>query len=495
MATLAAPRATLGPAVARIFSANFRHTKGARAGQPFHLEPWQRDDIDLMYELDDRGRRMWRYILYGIARGNGKSPTAAGIGLVELLTRTDSPDVFCAAASRDQASIVHGFASSFVEGGPLRDYMRPLRRAITYDRVKGSLRTLSADGYLAHGLSLSAGIRDEVHAWTTDKQHELYWALETASHKRPDSVLIDISTAGFDKATLLGERYDACMREMDVEWSDDGCLAVGRNRDAHMLMIWRGAPDNADPGDRAVWRAVNPASWIDLDDLERQARSIPANVFRRLHLNQWTESEDAAFRAEDWDACCDQTVVIPDGAEVALGVDIGERRDSSAVAVAWADEGRVVVDVKIFPPRDDSRSLLPDVEAHIRALADRFDVMEVAHDPWQFRRSAELLSADGLVMVEFPQNDVHMVPASQCLHDLVQQRRVVHGGDRLLRRHVLSVEARQTSRGTWRMAKPLNQHGRRTDEARKVDGAIAMVMAVARAARYREFQFISEVWN
>lgn len=478
MSTTAAPR-SLGPAVARLFEANFRHSKGEHAGRPFVLEPWQREDLDLIYEINEEGRRAWRKVLYGVARGNGKSPVAAGMGLVELLSRRDSPDVFCAAGKREQAAIVHEFAQAFVRGGPLRDYLRVLRHAIVDDRTRGSMRTVSADGYTAHGLSLSAGLRDELHAWRTDRQEELYWALETSSHKRPDSVLVDVSTAGWDKASLLGERYEAAMESYELEEHEGGFKTVGRDRESGSLMIWRGAPDDADPGDPAVWRAANPASWIALEDLERLARTLPENVFRRLHLNQWTESEDNAFRPAEWDACYEEGVGIPDGVDVTMGVDIGEHRDSSAVVVVWKrpEDGRKVLASYVLEPRSDGTSLLPHVESLLLELCTRWQHLAVGFDPWQFRRSAQLLASQGLRMVEAPQTDSVMVPASQGLHDLITSQGVAHDGDRVLRRHVLAAEAKQTSRGGWRIVKPLGQHGRRVDEARRVDAAVALAIA------------------
>jgi hypothetical protein len=42
--------------------------------------------------------------------------------------------------------------------------------------ARGVLRTISADGYVAHGLNPSAAIVDEAHAFTTDKQRELFEA-------------------------------------------------------------------------------------------------------------------------------------------------------------------------------------------------------------------------------------------------------------------------------------------------------------------------------
>ncbi|MBT9153312.1 MAG: hypothetical protein DDT35_01544 [Firmicutes bacterium] len=229
---------TLGPAVAEFFAGNLRHTKGSHIGQPFALEPWQQEIINLVYEIDNHGRRKWRSVLLGLPRGNGKSPLAAGIGLFELITRSDAPD-----------------------GGPLVDFLHfPKSRtsAISCTHNHGRMRVLSADGDLQHGLSVSAAIIDELHAFKTNKQEELFFALLTATQKREDSITLMITTAGASKASLLGEKYEAMIKTHKLEYSGDGCTVVGKNEDAGSLLIWVAAPDSADVSDRAIWRACNP---------------------------------------------------------------------------------------------------------------------------------------------------------------------------------------------------------------------------------------------
>jgi len=88
------------------FAECLRHQKGPAAGQPFLLEPWQREFVDELYRLDERGNRIYKRAILGVPRGNGKSPIAAAVGLYELMTRTDEPDVICAAAARHQAGVV-----------------------------------------------------------------------------------------------------------------------------------------------------------------------------------------------------------------------------------------------------------------------------------------------------------------------------------------------------------------------------------------------------
>ncbi|MBT9156709.1 MAG: hypothetical protein DDT37_01697 [Firmicutes bacterium] len=323
---------------------------------------------------------------------------------------------------------------------------------------------------------------DELHAFKTNKQEELFFALVTATQKREDSITLIITTAGASKASLLGEKYDAMIKMHKLEYSADGCMVIGKNEDAGSLLIWIAAPDAADASDRAIWRACNPATWLPMSEIERLASEVPESVFRRLVLNQWVLGADAAIQPGSWDACCNpEEAYIEDGADVWAAVDVGEKRDTSAIVlVSPTQSGKLRTAATIYnPARENVKTLLPLVESEIRRVAGKYTLRGVGFDPWQFRRSAELLTADGIRMIEVPQVEKHMVPASQGLHDYIEQQKLVHNGNLIFRQHVLAAEAKQTSRGSWRLAKPLQSHGRRTDESQKVDAAIALAMAIA----------------
>jgi hypothetical protein len=63
--------------VADFFERNLRHQKGPAAGQPFVLEPWQRELVDELYRVDERGNRIYKRAILGVPPRNGKSPLAA----------------------------------------------------------------------------------------------------------------------------------------------------------------------------------------------------------------------------------------------------------------------------------------------------------------------------------------------------------------------------------------------------------------------------------
>lgn len=487
------PARTEGPVVAKFFERRIRHAEGASMGRPFVLEEWQRDDLDLIYELDERGERRWRRVLWGQARGNGKTPTTSSCGLLELARRDDAPLIIAAAGSKDQAKPLIEFTKPCVEKGPLRDFMQVRAMAVLLPRYRGVMRIVAADGDLLMGKNLSAALLDELHVFKTTKQEEVYWALATAL-KRWYSWELAITTAGWSKNTLLGEKFDAAMEWPDVWQSDDGFLTIARDEASKQLMIWRGAPDDADLSDPAVWRAANPASWVDMDYLRMQAGGLPANVFRRLHLNQWTEGEDQVLSAQAWNACADEDAArLEDGASVYLAVNVSQDRQSAArVAVGRLPDGRFAVDVRLW--EDENPEHIDElVKTDVRECCSRWHHQSLAFDPWQFGQAAAELSDDGVELYRgahaeklgMPQTPAFMVPASRLLLKIVSERRLVHDGSRPLRRQMLAVQAKQTDRDVWRLERPKpeprSETSTRVVREQRCDAAFALAMGLLAA--------------
>ena len=161
-------------------------------------------------------------------------------------------------------SLVFNFARSFVETGPLLDVVRVGRNELIYPDGTGSMRVVSADGSLQFGHSVSCAIVDEAHVFATQKHQDLWEAFETALHKRLDSFLLDIITAGSDRTSLLGRLVESSLAQLSLERQDG--LTVGRDEENGVLLCWYAAPDTAELDDEATWRAANPASWVDLRD-------------------------------------------------------------------------------------------------------------------------------------------------------------------------------------------------------------------------------------
>lgn len=463
---------TTGPQVGRFFERYLHHRKGEHAGEPFALEPFQQEFLNEFYERDRRGRRVYRYGYLGIPRGNGKTPLASGLGLYELLVNKDSPDVFTVAGTKDQAAILFDFARGFVEddeklGGPEgRGWVKPSRWFLKCYENNGVMRVLASSGLGLHGLNPSAVLFDELHALIYASQDEVYNAMVTALHKRRNSFLLAITTAGYDKETVLGRAYTEALQYEDAEDRYDGCLRIRRDRARKTLVYWYGIPENLaeDWQNPELWRIVNPASFVHIDDLEAQlhAPGFREADFKRLHLNMWTSTRESWLPSGVWNSLRSD-LEIPAGAPIHVAVDVGLTHDTTACSWAWQNpDGRVVCRSHVWAVREDlphhqfvagGRMRLDLVGDKLRELAADYQVQEVIYDPAMFAAEADRLSDEGFAeMYELAQSGAAIAGAYQGFYQACREGIIAHDGDPVLAAHVEATAADLTERG-WRPRK------------------------------------------
>jgi phage terminase large subunit-like protein len=472
-------------APAAFFKKNLRHQKGPAAGRPFVLEPWQRRFVDELYKTDEHGHRIFKRAILGVPRGNGKSPMAAAIGLYELMTRTDEPDIICAAAARDQAGVVFEYARGYAESGPLIEHLLIGRREIARPETSGVLRTISADGYVAHGANPSAVIIDEAHAFTTDKQRELFEAADTAVIKRPDAFWLMITTAGHDRGSLLGRLYGDVLEQLEPTHSKG--LTIARDEANGVLLYWYGASEDCDPDDEKLWKAVNPASWVTVPDLRRQRRSpsMATGTFKRRHLNAWVAPDVERWLPGDaWEALCEPESRIEAGAALTVGGDGSRSYDTSALAWASrAEDGRIDVACRVFSVRADvphhvlheGRIDYEDIQDSLLELAERFSVREVAFDPRYIEPAMETvagrLGASHVFPVE-PHSRLHR-EALACFERSVLEGVLRHAGDPVMAEQLAWTGVDRYENGDPRRLRKL-------ERTRPIDVSVALALAVWR---------------
>lgn len=493
MTALAAPpkRVTLGPRVIRWIEAYCVIPDGPQIGQPFIVPDWWRETICEWYEVVPDGiggtRRRYSQGLIGVAKKNIKTSVAAAMALYELAGSEDPAAlVLSAASTEDQGSnLLYGSAKTMVMQSPqLTDALIALDKEITVpSQPRARMRNLTNKAGSQDGLNARAIFADELHEWTGTSGRRLFAVLEGALASRPDATLLGITTAGYDEDSLCYEKYEYGKKvELGLIW------------DPRFYFKWLEAPEGCDHKDPRMWIIPNPLLGVSVFESVLQDRLLrdPESVFRRYHLNQWVAGEDIWIPSSLWDACKHPEIGLRTDLPVHVMIDVGIRHDSSAVALAQrqTEIDETVVRARVWEnpyPRDhslhDTWSLnIEEVEQYLRDVRELYpeataevdgELMpgpEFNYDPWNFERSAQMLSGEGLTMVEYPQNDSRMVPASQCLHDVVVEGKIAHDGDPILRRHILSAIADQKARG-WRLSKPKGS-------LRKIDAAIATAVAV-----------------
>jgi phage terminase large subunit-like protein len=319
--------ATKAERVIRFIETQCTHVKGELAKQPFILEDWQKDDIirPLFGMVDANGIRQYRTAFLMLPRKNGKSNLVAAIGLYLLFGEGEpGAEVVTAAADRGQAAIIHEIQKQMILNSPeMSKRCNGYRKSIVLKRDASFIQAISADADTKHGFNCSAILFDELHS---QPNRELWDVLNTSTGARRQPLVLAITTAGHDKQSICYEVYDYALKVRDGVIDDETFLSI----------IYE-APGDADIFDPKTWAAANPGLGVTIktDYMTQQAAKAKAlttyeNTFRRLHLNQWTSSEEKWLSDDDWMSGVD---ALPDlaGRECFAGLDLAATEDRKSV--------------------------------------------------------------------------------------------------------------------------------------------------------------------
>lgn len=445
--------------------ARFVGTLKPDTGGKMRLEPFQ--------------RRMLKEFFAGaietviiLPKKNGKTSILAALALFHL---REIPDAECVigAASRDQATILFTQAAGLVDRSGL-SYLFDVKGGYRHIRLVSNpsarIRVLAADANTADGVIPTLALVDELHRHPSG---ELYGVFRDGLGPRGGQMLT-ISTAGANLDSPLGVLRTAA-HKLDRFERDEKAKRTRATSDDGSFVLHEWCLDPADdPADIGLVKKANPASWQSIKGLRQRLDSPSTTPWQwlRFACGVWTEGEEPWIDPRSWDVLADATRDIPEGAPSWLGVDLGVRHDSTAIAIAHvAADGMVIVRAEIMKPE----GVLPieRVEAKIREVAARYTVQKIAYDPWSFRRSAEILEGEGLPMEEYPQSAERMSIASAALYRVIDAGILRHDGNPVLRSHVLSGVTKETERG-WRLQKDPRSR-------RSIDALIALTMAVQMA--------------
>jgi phage terminase large subunit-like protein len=428
------------------------------------LRDFQRDWLKELFR-EKVGERVYSEALLGLPRGNGKTELASAVALYMLVADgAHQPQVVIAAGSDKQAAEAFNAAKGMVDNSSLLQMKIEVLRGRQVIRWRADdnawLRTISAEGPLQHGMKPTAVIFDEV--WNQRKR-ELWEALTGGLIKRPEPLLICISSAGYNKDSVLGEQ-----------------VARGEaGDDPRLLYRWYAAPDDLDWRDPETWKLANPAlsckePFLQMKGLEDNLRRMHESEFRRWHLGQWTAAEQTWIAASVWDAC-DGEPEMQFSLQTILGVDASIRRDSTVVAtVQRHPDGIYHATFKIWTPQFGEEIPLEQVMEHIREQAKLYNVQGVVYDPQFLHHAAQRLTDEGIAMVEWRQDNGRMVPATHTLHEAVVNGKLRHGGDPVARSHALAAGVKETERGL---------RIKKTASSGTDDAVVALAMAVEWASR------------
>jgi phage terminase large subunit-like protein len=494
----------------RFFPMALRHSKGAMAGEPFTLQPWQAAIIGNLfgwYRAD--GLRRYRYTLIYVPRKNGKTCLAAGIILYMLFADGEpGAEIYGAASEYSQACLVFDHARGMVQQNPKLTAACKLYlgQAKSIQLARDPLSTYKVIAYspkAQHGGNTHAAVVDELH---TLPNRELIDVLNTSKGSRLQPLMVYLTTADYEReGSICNEIHSKAQQVRDGSVSLPSFLPV----------IYEATRD-CDWNDPAVWEQANPNWGVSVypDFIEHEhaeAKRTPGfeNTFKRLHLNIRTEQADRWSTMDEWDRgqhTFDPASMV--GRECYAGLDLGYVSDLTALCLLfplpelvgdtgeqsfnalwwfWSPRAKAAQDERKrgWPFAEFDRGghihLTPDDETdyglirkEIGELLKRYTVVELAMDR-NFQGvplSHALSEEDGIEVVAFGQGFMSMSAPTAEFGRLVRSGRIHHNNNPVMRWMIGGTAVKMDPAG--------NIKPNKADSGCKIDGVVAAIMALGR---------------
>ncbi len=475
------------------------HVKGPLAGELISLEPWQVFILTTVFGwVKPDGKRRFRRSYIEVPRGNAKSTLSSALALYMLAADGEGgAEVYSLATTRDQARIVFGDAQTMARrsaGFRSRFAVNVGAHNMHVLATGSKFEALSAEGSTLDGLNIHFGCVDELHA---HKTRTVYDVVETGTGKRDNSLLWVITTAGSNRAGICYEVRTFVTKLLDGVFEDDSQFGIIYGLDDGDAWDTESALIKANPN----WGiSVRPEI---LGPLQAKAMQLPSaiNNFKTKHLNEWVNADTAWMDMRAWDACADSGLDLDtfEGQPCWIGLDLASKTDIAAlmlvfqhpdIADAYAVFGKYYLPEDTVSAAGNSQypgwmrtgrlTVTPGnvidfswIEADLMAMASRFGIQAVAFDPFQATQLSTRMLSEGLPMIEVRPTVLNFSEPMKTLEALVLQKKLVHDGDPVLAWMVSNVVAHLDAKD--------NIYPRKERPENKIDGIVALIMALARA--------------
>lgn len=480
---------------------------GEYEGQNYELLPWQAFIVGCLFGWKSAdGYRRFRIAYIETAKGSGKSPLAAGIGLYGLVADGEArAEIYAAATKKDQAMILFRDAVAMVDQSPALS--KALGKSgtgqsvwnLSYLKTGSFFRPISADDGQS-GPRPHVALLDEIHEHKNGYVVEM---LRAGTKSRRQALILMITNSGHDKQSVCFQYHDYGAKVSAQQAQDDSFFAYICALD-----------EGEDPlQDEKCWEKVNPSLKYGLPGLKylreqvTQARGMPAkeSIVRRLNFCQWVAAANPWISAQAWFAC-EEKIDIEQllGRRCYGGLDLSSVRDLTALVlhfepteidpywrqlewfwlpndglhhkaeqdhvpyIAWRDAGHLqTTEGKTI---DKLAVALQCV-----AIADMFDLQEIAYDRWLIEEFKALLDREGisLPLVSYGQGYKDMAPAVNEYERLIVGQQLRHGGNPVMTWCAANAVVVSDPAGNRKIAKDKSTG--------RVDGIVAACMSIGRS--------------
>jgi phage terminase large subunit-like protein len=487
---------------------------GEFEGLPFELLDWQQFIVGSLFGWKGSdGWRRFRAAFIETAKGSGKSPLAAGIGMYGLVADNEPrAEIYAAATKKDQAMVLFRDAVAMWQQSPA--LKARLRGSGTGENVwnlayleKGSFfRPISADDGQS-GPRPHMSLIDEVHEHPKNNVIEMQRA---GTKSRRQALILMITNSGSNRTGPGWQYHDYAAKVCSGMLSDDSFFGYVCATDI-----------GEDPfRDEACWPKVNPslqgANLPGIKYLREQvteARGMPAkeSVVRRLNFCQWTDASNPWISSDIWlGAQREYEWQKFAGRRAWAGLDLSSTTDLTGL-VLYVEPEREGEPWHLVPfawlPEDDldrkeDKDRVPylawkaagylettpgraisklTVIKRLAELSAMFDIQAVGFDRWRIE-DFKALAADYQIdlpnMVPFGQGYKDMSPALEAFETALLNGQVVHPGNPVFTWCAANAVTQQDDAENRKLSKE--------KATGRIDLMVAAVMAVGSSSNSEE---------
>ena len=406
--------------------------------QRIELMPWQAFLFTMTFGMYHRGTNRRRFSESFTFMGRGNTKTTSAIVTAEFFLlgyNLTSPQAIIISTVENRRKVIDDLHKTVMHSPELFQFLHFNNGAVmlnTYDsNIKrgerpikflndvGSIRVVPADDKKIDGLELVLAFIDEIHLL---KDEMVFRNAQKSAAKRKDSLIMLMSTAGFQTEGFCAELVDRAKKVAMGEIKDDKFLPF--------LFCLDKTDDKEDIGNKTLWYKCNPSlgQTKTLEKMEafyNDAKYSPKAKadFKTKDLNIFIDYNEEEVLSVEHRIRAGKKVDLDkwEGKDCYLGLDLSKVNDLSSLVALFHDEETDMWEAypwywigneSKFLTRKGGENLQIWIETHkitqcdkayidysliaeqIRECSERFNIVGIGYDPYgwnEFRRYIENL--------------------------------------------------------------------------------------------------------
>lgn len=435
-------------------------------GQPFLLEPFQRDNmwkpLFACGEMEDgRFKRKFRRAIFGLPSGFGKTELAAAIVLtVATMEVIHNGQYGVVASSKDQVRNIYDKMVTMIKLNPtFKEQWEVGKEIITHRETGAKIMVLPNKADALESWHFNVLVFDELHVYRDStvwdaglKGQKVLW----------NPLTIGITTAGAAREGFLWETLEKA------------------DNDPGLYLYWLGLDDKDNINLKSSWNKMMVASWVTWESIEDQRGMASTKAaFERYTANRFpmAQGSESAFTALQLDKCARGKNDFDFDAPYTIGIDGATAGDSFAI-VAYQERknghGNTFGYTRewIFDDPDEGTGHydLSQIMELLAGICNEHWPEVVGIDPNRMIvMSSQLKDMYGIETVAFAQNNPTMCQASSLVMQLAKNGRMKLRGCPKLKAHLGNATALDRE--------PYGTRFGKDSKRSKIDGAIALSIA------------------